>query len=780
LAWPTARDSWDAGLNAESGQMLSHYRLLEKVGEGGMGVVWKAEDTVLNRNVAIKVLPADQTLTEERRRMFLQEARLAASLSHGNIVQVHELGHDDDLDFIVMEYVEGLPLNQLLRGQPLPPDKVADWGGQVARGVARAHRKGLIHRDLKPANILITENGEAKVVDFGLAALFSRTDESALTLAPTVTELDHQNQQRIAGTLPYMSPEQVRGDRLDARSDIFSLGSVLYEMTTGERPFVGPDTAHVAQAIVNCRPQPIHERVPDVPFSLLRVIEKSLARQPGDRYQGLDDVAVDLKHLSRELESGTSPSYQDFHSTTASSPRRRLPAVLSLLAVALLALAGWWALDRAPSTPSRNSVVADENSLAVFWFENLKDPADPDRLGQILQELVITDLSGLASLHVLSSQRLFDLRKQIAGAEDSPDRDTNTSVAVKAGAGRMLTGSLSQLDEKWIVAVQMFDVNTGEVVQSSRIDGTDLYAMVDQLTTELRAGLHITQPTEDLSVREQTSSSLDAYRLYLEGDELLYTDTREAAKRFRKAIEIDPEFGKAYYKLAVALAWVSDTREEAKPVLDEYLARGLYTSDKEKRMAEAARASRELQFDVALPALRQLAEEFPDEKDIWYELGETLYHASDGGNIDEAIRAFERATELDPYFLLPYTHIFDYLYVRKQYPRALEEAQRLSRRFPEVHELKRKRIYYSIRTGNEAEAAIAIDEALGAASTMEDRMWTYDRAGRGYRDVGEYDRALAFYEQALASAPNQDREAYIAKQIDAVKKDQERAEDAQQ
>ena len=197
-------------------------------------------------------------------------------------------------------------------------------------------------------------------------------------------------------------------------------------------------------------------------------------------------------------------------------------------------------------------------------------------------------------------------------------------------------------------------------------------------------------------------------------------------------------------------------------------------------MAEAARASRELQFDVALPALRQLAEEFPDEKDIWYELGETLYHASDGGNIDEAIRAFERATELDPYFLLPYTHIFDYLYVRKQYPRALEEAQRLSRRFPEVHELKRKRIYYSIRTGNEAEAAIAIDEALGAASTMEDRMWTYDRAGRGYRDVGEYDRALAFYEQALASAPNQDREAYIAKQIDAVKKDQERAEDAQQ
>src|SRR5262245_18253585 len=183
--------------------MLSHYRLVERIGEGGMGVVWKAEDTVLHRTVAIKVLPADLALDEERRRMFLDEARLAASVAHGNIVQVHELGREGDLDFIVMEYVEGQPLNKLLHGRPLVADKVADWVLQVAQGLARAHRKGLIHRDLKPANLLVTPEGEVKIVDFGLATLFSRPDSEKVSLVSTLTETPlGETATRIAGTLP--------------------------------------------------------------------------------------------------------------------------------------------------------------------------------------------------------------------------------------------------------------------------------------------------------------------------------------------------------------------------------------------------------------------------------------------------------------------------------------------------------------------------------------------------------------------------------------------------
>src|SRR5262245_11596559 len=285
-------------VGAERGQMLSHYRLVEKIGEGGMGVVWKAEDNVLNRTVAIKVLPADLALDEKRRRMFLDEARLAASVAHGNIVQVHELGRDADLDFIVMEFVEGQPLSKILHGRPLPLDKVADWGMQVAQGLARAHRKGLIHRDLKPANILATPDGEVKIADFGLAVLFERRDSTVASHVSDLTEtIPEETRTRIAGTLPYMSPEQMRGERLDTRSDIFSFGTVLYEMTTGLRPFTGSTAAEVAQEILRTQPKPVHELVPQVPLELHRIIAKTLARRPEDRYQHLDDAAVDLRRL---------------------------------------------------------------------------------------------------------------------------------------------------------------------------------------------------------------------------------------------------------------------------------------------------------------------------------------------------------------------------------------------------------------------------------------------------------------------------------------------------
>ena len=328
------------------GQMLSHYRLVEKIGEGGMGVVWKAEDTVLNRTVAIKVLPANVVQDKERREMFLKEARLASSVSDAHIVQVHEFSRDDDLDFIVMEYVEGNPLKNLLHGRPLPPHKVADFGHQIAKALSRAHRKQLLHRDLKPGNVLVTPDGEVKVVDFGLAVLFRDRQQSigpsATTQSASADAVTQAEGGRIAGTIPYMSPEQVRAERLDARSDIFSLGVVLYEMTTGQRPFAAASRAELVHEIQQARPQPPHQLVSKLPLELERIIEKALAARRANRYQSMEDLAVDLKRLDRALESGSAPSFGDI--PPQPKALRWLPASLVGLAAVLVTVAAVWIL----------------------------------------------------------------------------------------------------------------------------------------------------------------------------------------------------------------------------------------------------------------------------------------------------------------------------------------------------------------------------------------------------------------------------------------------------
>ncbi len=288
----------------EPGQSLSHYKLIEKIGEGGMGVVWKAEDTVLGRTVAVKVLPADLSRDEERRQMFFQEAKSASSVSTTHIVQVYEFGREGELDFLVMEYVEGNPLSKLLHGRPLPPRKVAALGAQIARGLAKAHRAKLVHRDLKPGNLLITPDGEVKIVDFGLATLCQRMDTVMLeemTTRSVMGESDEKQPRRLAGTLPYMSPEQVRLEELDGRSDIFSLGTILYEMTTGQLPFQGATHSDVMREVLKAQPEPAHDLVPSVPLELDRILTKAMAPRCEERYQDAETLAVDLTRLGKEL-----------------------------------------------------------------------------------------------------------------------------------------------------------------------------------------------------------------------------------------------------------------------------------------------------------------------------------------------------------------------------------------------------------------------------------------------------------------------------------------------
>ncbi len=441
----------------ESSQTLSHYRLLEKLGEGGMGVVWKAQDTVLSRTVAVKVLPADLSRDERRRAMFLEEARLASQVSHAHVVQVHEFGREGDLDFIVMEYVEGKPLSSIMRGAPLDADRIATIGLQVAQALAGAHRKGLLHRDIKPSNILVTADGEIKVVDFGLAVLSQGPIESRLSEMPTQPPEDRAlvgpstaGRGALAGTLPYMSPEQARGEELDSRSDIFSLGVVLYEMTTGRRPFSGATASDTIHDILESAPKPVHEIQKKVPLDLERIVQKALAKRRSDRYQTMDDLAVDLRALARDLESGSSPSYDDIRGSAAPVQFGSFQARITMVAVGVAVIAGlaWWFF------PSHASL--DAKTVLVLPFEVRGQTEGAAYVGRAFAESVATNLARAKSIRVLPVPAME------GGSADAQAERNHAARAL--GAGRVVAGAVTRNDATVLATLSLIDVGENRIL----------------------------------------------------------------------------------------------------------------------------------------------------------------------------------------------------------------------------------------------------------------------------------------------------------------------------
>lgn len=456
----------------QSGQTLSHYRLVEKIGQGGMGVVWRAEDTILGRIVAIKSIHAEATPDQERRQMFVKEARLASSVSDARIVQVYELGSEAGLDFIVMEFVDGKPLTELISGRALPVAKVASIGEQVARALARAHQKHLLHRDIKPGNILVTPDGDVKVVDFGVASLFqpnlSAMDSMISTLSRGADLRAPQRDGRIAGTLPYMSPEQVRGEPLDGRSDIFSLGTVLYEMMTGHRPFVAPTMAELAAEIQKARSTPMRELRPDVPMELDRIVQKTLAPKPGDRYQTMQDLAVDLKRLGRDLESGSAPSYKELQGGSArSSPsswalstksglvRWTLAAVVVAMA---LAASVWTVSSRRTAT----AAAASAHTILIMPFEVRGQTEGAEYVGRAFAEAIAVNLAQWKNLTVLPVPEAVDM-----GSTGGPHK---VDAAIKLGAGRLLSGSLTRNGQLVHASVSLIDTERNRILWGSQRD----------------------------------------------------------------------------------------------------------------------------------------------------------------------------------------------------------------------------------------------------------------------------------------------------------------------
>jgi serine/threonine protein kinase/tetratricopeptide (TPR) repeat protein len=614
------------------GTTVSHYEIIEKIGSGGMGEVYLALDTKLNRKVALKFLPPHLCQDEECRKRFTREAQAAAILDHPNIAAIYEVGEYQGRPFYSMQVVEGQSLRDIIAGKDLPIDRILEIGIQVCEGLQAAHDKGIIHRDVKPSNILLDSHGRVRIVDFGLAAI--RGSEHLTRTGSTL------------GTIGYMSPEQVQGKEIDHRSDLFSFGVVLYELITKQNPFRRDSEAATLKAVSDDAVEPLARYKRDVPGLLESITAKLLEKNPAHRYQGAAGAVSDLRRLKQD--SGSIVSSRVGTGSSKNPLRLVLPVLIILITVTILILKPW-RLEIGPT----QGAFADENKLAVMYFDNVADPTDSLRLGEIVTSLLITDLTESEFVKVVSSQRLYDILKQLGHeGERKIDRAVATQIAERAKARWMLVGNILNTDPEIIITAQLIDVGTGNISASQRIEGTAgerVFSLIDRLTVEIKQDLGLPSGAiqeVDPEVAEITTHSPEAYRYYFEGQELFYKHFwAEAKEDFLKAIKVDSAFTMAHFYLATIDYWRND------PTAKTHIANAMKYADRVSQKQRYyinsldARLNRDIPRAVA--NLQRIIERYPEDKDAYVSLG--LITKYETNELEEAITYFEKAIELDPF-----------------------------------------------------------------------------------------------------------------------------------
>ncbi|HEX5758352.1 MAG TPA: protein kinase [Thermoanaerobaculia bacterium] len=537
-----------------AGATFAHYRLENRLGAGGMGEVYAAEDTKLGRRIALKILPPDLAGDPLRLERFRREARAVAALNHPNIITIHSVEEDRGIHFLTMELVEGETLRQRLRPGGLPLAELLELAVPLADAVGAAHERGITHRDLKPENVMVTRDGRVKVLDFGLARLRDRAVDSQA--ATFLTEVG-----TVMGTAAYLSPEQAMGREVDARSDIFSLGIVLFEMAAGRHPFAGASAAEIVSAILRDKPPPVTERNAALPNHLGRIIGRCLEKNPEHRYQSAKDLRNDLRGLARELEEAEIRGSRSVEIEIPPPPRRRRLLLPVLAAVVALAGAGalYWlprrGADAGPSAAPAPAGAPPRTALAVLHFQNLTGDRELDWLRTGLTEMLVTDLAQSPELEVLGTDRLYQILADVEGLGPEPLAfDTLQEVARRAAAEKVVLGNYARLASDLRIAFKIEDPATGAILASDTVLGkgeAGLLPAVDELTAAVRRHLKVSRlAAAPARMEEISTSSVDAWRLYTEAlDFHNQGKDREAILLLERAVELDPTFALALASL---------------------------------------------------------------------------------------------------------------------------------------------------------------------------------------------------------------------------------------